>query len=209
MPAASYIGSNTFRTWSIEEVEDSEGVDGLLVTLRGRTSDLAATSATWTRGKSAASLGYPNMYLQVKRSSQGAGSNYADLTLEFAGFLSSTYSNPISIEDDITLQAGTFVSDELDSDGRAQNVQASYMAQSTTTRWIYRGNGAPLNPQYRAKVPSRVPTNTLFDHYPASYTGTLQTKMVGRLAQFSRVELAPGVWAVSEQWVSRIEPDTD
>jgi hypothetical protein len=207
MPAGSYIGGTSFRTVSISEIEDSEGVDRLTVVRRGKTSELAAEVAAWTKGRVATSLGYSNMYLQTKRSQEGGGSNFAELVLDFAGYLSTTISNPVSVDDSIALGSGTFVSDENDSDGNAQNVQAQFNGQSTTTRWIFYGLNPPTSPRYPLKVASTVPTNILFGHYPASYTGTLQTKLESRLMGFERSELARGVWAVTETWAERVVPD--
>ena len=207
MATAAYVGNTAFRTVRTEEFENSEGVDTLTVVREGAASGMDTESALWTRGKVGTSLGYPNMYLQSKRVSQGK-SALGQITLNFAGYLTSSLANPISIEDSTPLQSGTFTTDETDADGREQNVQAQFYAQSTTTRWIHRGPTAPTAPRYKAIVPTEVPTNTLFAHYPASYTGTLQTKVEGRLVDFNRVELATGVWGVTETWMIRIENDS-
>ena len=205
MPEASYIGNTSYQLFSFNETEGEE-LDTLSYVLKGNLTDLDTESAYWTRGKVGASIGYPNMYLQSKNVSVGGGSSFATITLNFAGFLTSELNNPIDITDSITLQSVTLLSDELDSEGRDQNIQVSYMAQQTSTRWIYRGEYAPTAPQFPVVVPSQVATNILFGHYPAGYTGTLQKKNVGRLNQFDRVELATGVWAVTETWSIRIEP---
>jgi len=207
MPEGNYIGGTSFRTVSTAEYEDSEGVDRVTIIRRGKTSELAAEVAAWTKGRVGTSLGYSNMFLQTKRSSSGGGSNFSELALEFAGYLSSTLSNPVSVDDSIALGSGTFVSDENDDEGNAQNVQAQFNGQSTTTRWIYYGLNPPTAPRYPLKVASEVPTNILFGHYPASYTGTLQTKLESRLMGFDRSELARGVWAVTETWAERVVPD--
>lgn len=208
MAAGSYVGTTSYLTFSEEPLENSEGVDTLRIVRRGDRTDYNTEFDGWTRGKVASSLGYPNMYLQQKRAIKGGGSNFCTIELDFAGFLSTTLANPIGTSDSMVLQSSTFVSDENDPDGNAQNVQASFYAQQTTVRWIYRGAGAPTTPRYPSIVPSTVPTGILFNEYPASYTGTLQTKNVGRLAQFDREELATGVWGVIETWVNRIEPDS-
>lgn len=207
MPTGSYIGDTTIRTVSETEIEDSEGVDRLVIVRRGSLSAITTEKALWTRGRRAVFLGYPNMYLQTKRTRTGEGSNFGEITLEFAGYLNNTPNNPISVEDSISLQSGTYISDEKDKEGNEQNVQANFMGQTTTTRWISYSLQAPKNPRYRSLVSSQVPTNILFGHYPASYKGNLKTKLTGRLMNFDRVELAPGVWAVTETWVERVEPD--
>ena len=206
MANPTYIGSTGFRTHSINEVENSEGVDSLRVELTGDLNSLDAESALWTRGRSAASLGYPNMYLQSKSVSQGGGQPFATISLEFAGFLSSSLSNPIGKDDSLTIQSGSFTTDETDEDGNDVTVQASFYAQQTTFTWIYRGLQAPRSPRYPAVVPSDVNTSTLFNKFPPKYPGTIQVKIVGILSSFNRNELATGVWAVSETWVVRMEP---
>lgn len=206
MPAASYIGDTSYRLFSYNETEGEE-LDTLSYVLKGNLTDLETESGYWSRGKVGTSIGYPNMYLQSKNISAGGGSSFATITLNFTGFLTSELNNPIDITDSITLQSVTLLSDELDSEGRDQNIQVQYMAQQTTTRWIYRGEYAPTAPRFPVVVPTEVATNILFGHYPAGYTGTLQKKNVGRLNQFDRVELATGVWAVTETWSIRIEPD--
>ena len=207
MATATYIGDTSFRLFSFNETEGEE-LDTLNYILKGDLDDLATESAYWTRGKVGTSIGYPNMYLQSKTVSAGGGSSFAEINLNFAGYLTSALNNPIDITDSITLQSATLLSDELDSEGRDQNIQVQYMAQQTSTRWIYRGPNAPTSPRFPVVVPSTVATNILFGHYPAGYTGTLQKKNVGRLQQFDRVELAKGVWAVTETWAIRIEPDS-
>lgn len=206
MATAAYVGNTAFRTVSTDEFEDSEGVDTVTIVREGAASGMDTESALWTRGRVGTSLGYPNMYLQSKRVSQSK-SSLGQITLNFAGYLTSAVANPISIEQSTPLQSGTFTSDETGPNGQPQNVQAQFYAQSTTTRWIYRGRSAPTAPRYKAVVPTVVPTNILFGHYPASYTGTLQTKVEGRLADFVLTELAPGVWGVTETWTIRIEND--
>ena len=207
MPTPQYIGDTSFRLFSYVETEGEE-VDTLNYVLKGDLDDLATESANWTRGKVGTSIGYPNMYLQNKTVNAGGSSSFATITLSFSGYLTSALNNPIDISDSITLQSTTLLSDELDSEGRDQNIQVQYMAQQTSTRWIYRGPFSPTAPRYPATVPTEVATGVLFGHYPAGYTGTLQKKHVGRLDQFERVELATGVWAVTETWSIRIEPDS-
>ena len=206
MPAANYIGDTSYRLFSYNETEGEE-LDTLSYVLKGNLTDLDTESGYWSRGKVGTSIGYPNMYLQSKNISAGGGSSFATITLNFTGFLTSELNNPIDITDSITLQSVTLVSDEVDSEGRDQNIQVQYMAQQTTTRWIYRGSSAPTAPRFPAIVPSEVAGGVLFGHYPAKYSGTLQKKHVGRLNQFDRVELATGVWAVTETWSIRIEPE--
>lgn len=206
MPYPTYKQGH-WLTVSEQETHNSEGVDSLTVTLRGRLDEMDAESDKWPRGQVGTALGYPNMYLQSK-SVTNAG-NWGQIDLSFAGYLSTELANPVGITDDLTLQAATLVSDEPDLEGNAQNVQVQFFAQQTTVRWIYRGNSAPVSPAYPANVPTTVPTGYLFGHFPASYTGTLQKKNVGRLTSFIRDELATGIWAVSETWVIRVEPDSE
>lgn len=206
MATASYVGNTAFRTVSTDEFENSEGVDTVTIIREGAASGLDTESALWTRGRVGTSLGYPNMYLQSKRVTQNK-SSIGQITLNFAGYLTSAVANPISVEQSTPLQSGTFTTDETGENGQSQNVQAQFYAQSTTTRWIHRGRSAPTAPRYKAVVPTEVPTNTLFGHYPASYTGTLQAKVEGRLTDFVLVELATGVWGVTETWTIRIEND--
>ena len=208
MPAASYVGDTSFRELSRSEVVNKRSQDQLTYVIKGDLDDLAAETAIWTRGKVGTTIGYSNMYLQSKRTDTGNGSAFATITLNFEGYLSSTLSNPISIDDTYTLQSTTLVSDELDDDGNPQNVQCQYYGQQTTTRWMSYGATAPTTPAYEGTVPGSIPTNTLFGHFPASYTGTLEKEYAQRLAQFDRSEIADGVWAVSETWVIRIEPDS-
>ena len=208
MASPTYIGSTGFRTSSVEETENSEGVDTLQVTLQGDLDSVDAESALWTRGRSGSSLGYPNMYLQTKSVLTGGNQPFATISLEFAGFLASTLANPIGKDDSLTIQSGSFVTDQVDDDGNQVIVQASFYAQQTTFTWIHRGVNAPLSPQYPAVVPSEINTGTLFNKFPPTYPGTIQVKNVGLLAAFNRSELATGVWAVSETWIVRMEPDS-
>jgi hypothetical protein len=205
MPYPTYINGD-WLVFSEQETFNTEGVDTLAVTLRGRLDELGTESAKWPRGSVATALGYPNMYLQTKVVTDAG--NWGQIDLNFEGYLSTDLANPIGITDDLTLQAATLVSDEPGEDGSAQNVQVQYFAQQASIRWIYRGINAPVSPQYPANVPTDVPTGVLFGHFPASYTGTLQKKNVGRLTSFTREELATGIWAVTEVWVTRIEPDS-
>ena len=145
MPTPEYIGYTSFRLFSYVETEGEE-VDTLSYVLKGDLDDLATESANWTRGKVGTSIGYPNMYLQSKTVNAGGSSSFATITLSFAGYLTSALNNPIDISDSITLQSATLLSDELDSEGRDQNIQVQYMAQQTSTRWIYRGPFSPTAP---------------------------------------------------------------
>lgn len=205
---STYIGNTSFRTVEVNEFEDSEGVDTVSIVRKGKYTDEDTEKAAWTRGRVGTSLGYPNMYLQTKRVSSGR-SNYSTITLEFAGYLSSSLSNPISIDDTISQQSTTLITDENDSSGSPVNVQVKFNSQTTTTRWIYRGTSAPTAPQYPAVVPSEVSTNSIFDPFPADYPGTLLKQVTGRMMAFDRSELATGVWAVTEVWQIRIEPESE
>ena len=199
-----YRGNTDFRTVSTVPTRNRTGLDALRVVRRGNRNDLATEEALWTRGVSGVSLGYPTMFLETATSNDTG--NFATVELVFLGFLSTSTDNPVSVTDNISLAAGSFTPDEPDDDGRTITVQAKYYAQSTTYRWIHYGNFSPGTPRYPRFVPSQVPTNVLFDHFPATYNGTLQVAYVGRLTQFSRDELATGVWGVVETWTNRIEP---
>jgi len=206
MPTASYQGGTSWITTNLEEGVDSRGIDALSVTRKGRPSGLAAETATWTRGKVGTSLGYPNMYLQSKRTNPGYGTNWASITLEFMGFVGTSLVNPIQTSDSISLQAATLLSSQNGDDGNPTNVQVKFYAQTTTVRWIYSGTSAPTTPRYPAVVPSTLDASTLFSPYPANYNGTLLYQVVGRLIAFEREELATNAWLVTESWMNNVEP---
>ena len=200
---STYIGDNDFITIAESESHEATSFDSLRVMRRGRYTALAAEKASWPKGSSGASLGYPFMTLRSKSVSSG-GSNYATLELQFEGFLTTeTGRGYIDRSDDISLQAGSFSVSGSDD----VTVQASYYAQTNTTRWIHRGSRAPTSPKFPIVLASTVDTTVLFDHFPANYPGTIQAVFKGRLTQFQRAEIAPNVWAVVETWMNRIEAE--
>lgn len=209
MADVNYIGSTGFRTFSVVENENSESSDTLTVILRGDLDGLEVVNRAWIRGRSGTTLGYPNMFLQTKIVNSGGGQPFAEITLNFEGFLAATFDNPVSIEDSLTIQTGSFLTDEPDENGNYVAVQASFYAQQTSVSWIHRGRNAPTKPEYPAVVPSEVNTSTLFNKVPPKYDGNLQVENVGLLAGFSRSELATGIWAVTETWIVRMEPTSE
>ena len=201
---STYIGDTTFRTISEEESHEDTSFDTLRVTRRGGYNLLDTEKALWPKGKTASSLGYPYMVLRSKRVSSGGGSSFGIIDLHFEGFLTTDVGRGyIDNSDDISLQAGSF---PVSGDDET-TVQASYFAQSNTTRWLSRTAAPPASPRFPIVLASSINVATLFDHYPARYPGTVLAKPVGRLTQFQRTELAPSVWAVVETWVNRVEAD--
>jgi len=198
MSSPSYIGNTAWRTVSTEEDIDSEGLDTGTIVRRGDTSGSDSEWNSYDRGDTATSFGYSSMYLQRKHRSQSG--NFDEVRLTYQGFASGAYSNPVDTSDSITQQATSLVSSS------GENVQVKFMAQQTTTRWLYQGRSAPKQPQYPSVVPSDIAVGMLFDPHPATYSGTLQYVVRGRLMTFDRQELATGVWAVVESWVIRVEP---
>lgn len=200
MPTALSVGTTTFRAVEINETLSRTGFDSLTVVLKGAASGLATELANWTRGKTYP--GYPNMFLET-RDSRDRGP-VAEITLNFQGFLSSSpgTSDVIDISDSISRQAVTLTTDA------DENVSFSFYAQVTTTRWIYRGQFMPKQPKYPGVVPSTIPTNILFQPDPPNFEGSIsgQYKANGRMSQFDRQRLAPGVWGVIESWEVLIEP---
>ena len=209
MADPTYIGNTSFRTFSVVENENSESSDTLTVILRGGLDQLNIVNDLWKRGRSGTTLGYPNMFLQTKIVNSGGGQPFAEITLNFEGFLAATFDNPVSIEDSLTIQTGSFLTDKPDENGNYVTVQASFYAQQTSVSWIHRGRNAPREPKYPAVVPSDVPTETLFNKVPPKYNGNLQVANVGLLAGFTRSELATGIWAVTETWIVRMEPTSE
>lgn len=206
MANPSFVGNTSFRTVEESQFVDGNGIDRVRVLRVGRASDLPSEKERWQRGVNGSFLDYPYMYLQTRAIREGGRSSFVTVELEFAGFTGETLVNPISVEDDITPQTVTLVSDEPDESGQTQNVQCQYNAQTTTTTWLHNGEIAPQTPAFPMLISSTVPTGNLYNFYPASYTGTLQSKNVGRLANFRRIQLAEGAWMVIETWISRIEP---
>ena len=203
MPTPINVGTTSFRAVSIEETVSKSSMDSLTVTLKGAASGLSTELAMWTRGK--IYPGYSTMFLESK-SSVDRGP-VAEITLNFSGFLETTATENglIDVEDSISRQSVTLnTSDD-------ENVSFQYYAQSTTARWIYRGADMPRSPRFKATVPSSIPTNYLFQPDPPNYTGSIAGRYDsnGRLPQFWRSSIAPGFWAVVEQWEILIEPTTE
>jgi hypothetical protein len=200
---STYVGDNTFRTVSESESHEAMSFDSLRITRRGSHALLSAEKALWPKGITGTSLGYPYMTLRSKRVDSG-GSNFSNIELYFEGFLTTeTGRGFIDNSDDISLQSGSFPVSGSDD----VTVQAKYMAQTNTTRWVHRGTRIPTSPRFPITLASDINTVVLFDHYPARYPGSVLSKPVGRLMQFTRTELAPNVWGVVETWMNRIEAD--
>ena len=200
MPTPIYVGNVSFRVKSITPVVNRAGVDTLNVILQGSASLLSTEFATWTCGVSSYPS-FPNMRLETK--------DYVDagplstITLNFIGYISSTLPKNgfIGTSDGLSIQTVTLTTDDEES------VTFYYMAQSTTTRWMYRGSSIPTSPRFRLQVPSTIPTNKLFSPNPASYTGSVsgRYRVIGNLSQFTRTDIAPNVWEVMETWETLIE----
>ncbi len=137
------------------------------------------------------------MYLESKSfTDQGP---ISEITLNYSGI--SSADPDAEGENSITLQSVTLTSDEGD------NVTFSYFAQSSTTRWIAKLR-LPMQPKYRGQPPSSIPTEQLFNPSPPDYSGSIagQYNAVQRLTSFTRSQVAPQVWVVTETWETMIEP---
>ena len=200
MPTPLSVGTTTFREISVQETLSKSGFDTLAVILRGASSNLAAEKANWTRGITYP--GYPTMFLDT-RDSVDRGP-VSEINLTFHGFLNSfaAENGLVDATDDISRQSVTLSTDAGD------NVSFSFYAQVTTVRWMYRGTDIPTQPRFPSQVPSVIPTNLLFQPNPPNYAGSVagQYKARGRLSQFQRTRMAPGVWGVVESWETLIEP---
>lgn len=199
MPTAASVGTTTFREVSVEPVVNRSGADTLTVILKGRSTDLATTSANWRRG--ATYPGYPTMYLETK--SYVDRGPVSEITLNFLGLIDSvSLGDTISdIESAISRQS---VSLTTSTD---ETVDFQYYAQSQTTRYIVYSQLAPTFPRYPKQAPTQIPVNQLFAPNPPKYTGTITNRYrpVSRLSQFTRTRVAKGVWVVSETWEDMIE----
>lgn len=200
MPTPISVGTTTFREVSVQETLSKSGFDTLIVTLRGASSNLAAEKANWTRGRTYP--GYPNMFLDTRDSVDHGP--VSEINLVFQGFLNNVAADNgiVDATDDISRQSVTLNTDE------DENVSFGFYAQVTTIRWMYRGNQMPMQPRFRTQVPSVIPTNLLFQPDPPNYEGKIagRYKVRGRLSQFQRTRMAPGVWGVVESWENVIEP---
>ena len=200
MPTPSSVGTTDFRIISVDEKASRGGIDGLTIVLKGKATGLAAAFASYAKGDVAS--GYPYMYLEDKSSIDRGP--VAEITLNYIGALTRTVANNgrIDTSDSISRQS---VSLNTTDD---EDVSFSYMAQQTTTRWIYYGDTPPQSPRFRITVPSTISVAQLFGPNPPKYTGSLagRKEVVGRLSQFDRAEIARGVYLVTESWDIQIEP---
>jgi len=197
MPTAISVGNTNFREVARSLTVNRVAIDSLTVTLRGRSSALLDAWKTYDPGERDSV--YSNMYLESKSfTDQGPVS---EITLNYSGIASA---DPAAEgENSITLQSVSLTSDEGD------NVTFSYFAQSSTTRWIAKLR-LPMQPKYRGQPPSSIPTEQLFNPSPPDYSGSIsgQYNAVQRLTSFTRSQVAPQVWVVTETWETMIEPKT-
>lgn len=202
MPTPTGVGNTSFREVARNITVNRAGLDNMTVTLKGRSALLSATWNNYTRGK--ADSTYTSMFLDSKSyTDQGP---VAEITLNYIGFVEpTTGTDKIEVDDSITEQSVTL---NTDAD---EDVTFRYFAQSTTTRWIYRGFGKPTKPKYRGTVPSSINIGNLFQPNPPKYEGSIagRYKVEGRLAAFARTLIAPSVWAVVETWENYVEPESD
>jgi hypothetical protein len=200
MPTAASVGTTSFRDYSVDPSKGFDGPDSLVVTRRGAVSGITAEVALWKRGARHAT--YRDMYLQTV-SWQERGP-VADVVLTYSGFIDSTDTDNgvIDLSDDVVEESVTLTTDAN------ENVNFRYFAQTTTTRWIYRGPTAPPNPRFPGVVPTSLPVGFLRQPNPPNYTGSISGayKLEGILAGFQRVRLAKSVWAVVETWKNLVEP---
>lgn len=200
MPTPNSVANTNFRDYSVEPFKSFDGPDSLTVTRRGAVSGITAEVALWKRGARHAT--YRDMYLQtISWAERGP---VADVVLTYSGFIDSTASDGgvIDLSDDVVEESVTLTTDAN------ENVNFRYFAQSTTTRWIYRGSTAPSRPRFPGVVPTSLPIGLLRQPNPPNYTGSIsgQYKLEGVLAGFQRVRLAKSVWAVVETWKNLVEP---
>jgi len=200
MPTPISKGNVAFREVSADETLNRSGLDSLSVVLRGARAGLAAERNKWQRGSKYA--GYPNMFLET-RSSLDKGP-VAEITLNFVGSLSSqVFANGvIDRSDSITRQSVSLTT------STGENVSLQYFAQQNTTRWMSYSAQAPRSPRFGSVVPTSIPVTALFSPDPPNFKGSLSNAFqpVGRLAQFDRQELSPGVWMVVESWEVMVDP---
>lgn len=200
MPTPLFHGNTDFREVESNPVVNRDGLDSLSITLKGRSTALTAELIKWPMGRTYP--GYPSMYLQT-RSTRDRGP-ISEISLSFVGFIDSFMpENGLNeISDSITRQSVTLNSDQ------DEDITWAYFAQTTTYRWISKDSRQPLQPKFRAIVPTQIATNQLFSPVPPKFEGSINNsyKVEGRLSQFDRTRLAPSVWAVVEAWQNIIEP---
>jgi hypothetical protein len=194
MPTSISVGNTDFREVARSLTVNRVAIDSLTVTLRGRSSALLAAWNTYDPGKRDSV--YSNMYLESKSfTDQGPVS---EITLNYSGIAGAE--PDAEGENSITLQSVSLTTDE------GENVTFSYFAQSSTTRWIAKGR-IPKEPRYRGQPPSSIPTEQLFNPSPPDYSGSIagQYEPVQRMTSFTRSQVAPQVWVVTETWETMIE----
>lgn len=203
MAIPTYIGDVSAEL--IEEIPqlDFEGFDSLVQVWEMKQSDVpafvAAKQLNQTPTESFSISPTSGMYLK-QVSPRSGGSPFSQVSLTYKGFINTRFSsgnNYVDLADSISQMAST-VSTNAD-----ESVTVTYFGQRTTYRWF--SSSRPNQPKFPLNVPSKVPTQIIFDASPANYTGTLQMKYVSRLESFDRLELAPNKWAVVESWMRRIE----
>jgi hypothetical protein len=194
MPTAISVGNTDFREVARSLTVNRVAIDSLTVTLRGMSSALSAKWNEYDSGERDSV--HSNMYLESKSfTDQGPVS---EITLNYSGIAGAD--PDAEGENSITLQSVSLTTDE------GENVTFSYFAQSSTTRWITKGS-IPTEPRYRGQPPSSIPTEQLFNPSPPNYTGSIagQYEAKQRLTTFTRSQVAPRVWVVTETWETLIE----
>lgn len=200
MPTPNSVANTNFRDYSVEPSKSFDGPDSLIVTRRGAVSGLTAEVALWKRG--AVHSVYKNMFLQtISWQERGPA---CDVILAYLGYLDTTDSDNgvIDISDDIAEESVTITTSDN------ENVNFRYFAQTTSTRWIYRGAIAPSRPRFPGIVPTSLPVGLLRQANPPNYTGSISGayKLEGVLVGFQRTRLAKGVWGIVETWKNLVEP---
>lgn len=200
MPTPNSVANTNFRDYSVEPSKSFDGPDSLIVTRRGAVSGLTAEVALWKRG--AVHSVYKNMFLQtISWQERGPA---CDVILAYLGYLDTTDSDNgvIDISDDIAEESVTITTSDN------ENVNFRYFAQTTSTRWIYRGASIPSRPRFPGVVPTRLPVGFLRQANPPNYTGSISGayKLEGVLVGFQRTRLAKGVWGIVETWKNLVEP---
>ena len=194
-----YIGDNSFREISRRGFVSKDGFDTLVITRRGKRSDLASEEGSFTKGSVAS--GENGMYLYGK-SSDDSG-NFSNLELSYRGVLetSDSLEGLVKYSNSIQLQSVTLSTDE------EEDIAFSYYAQTKTWNWIAYGS-EPTTPRYGLALDTSIGVGSLFNPNPARFTGSIQYKHEGRLQQFDIEQLTHKVWGVTESWMQRIEPIT-
>lgn len=205
MATPVFVGDTAMRVVSEIPMVNREGFDTLSVRFQGADSAIDSFLNSWpvgTRATGLTALGgstnYSNMYLQTRSVTRGRSIGYVDTA--FIGYIENTDANPISLSSRIG-RMGVNLTTTQD-----ENVAFEYNSEVTTARWLHYGNTAPRSPKYPISIPTDVPIAQLYNPNPANFTGQINAKLQGNLAQFDRERLAPGVWGIVETWELRILP---